>query len=134
MTEAVLARLQHLMALRGEVEALTEPAWQPAADWRDAGTHLELVLDVPGADPESLTMQEDGDLVRVSGERPPLPGRLVGERPSGPFSRALPFPEPVRPGSGAATLSAGVLTVRFEKRRPTLEAPNSGARGRALEE
>lgn len=122
----VLARLQHLMTLREEVETLTQGGpWTPAADWRDAGTHLELLLDVPGVDPASLALEEDGGQVAVSGERPgaeeegcPL---LSRERPSGRFTRVLPFPEEVRPNSGVASLAGGVLTVRFEKLHPTID-------------
>ena len=37
MDKPVLARLQHLMTLREEVETLGRPGpWQPAADWQDA--------------------------------------------------------------------------------------------------
>ncbi|MGX9686603.1 Hsp20/alpha crystallin family protein [Deinococcus wulumuqiensis] len=132
----VLARLQHLMTLREEVEALAHDGpWTPAADWRDAGTHLELLLDVPGVDPASLALEEDGGQLTVSGERQDAAGEgrplLSRERPSGRFSRLLSFPEPVRPESGDATLAGGVLTVRFEKLHPTIDvtahpAPGNG--------
>ena len=125
----VLARLHHLMTLREEVESLTVGGpWTPAADWRDAGTHLELLLDVPGVDPESLALEEDGGQLAVSGERPGPTHLLSSERPVGRFVRRLNFPQQVRPDSGAASLAAGVLTVRFEKLHPTIDVTAQPAR------
>ncbi|MPY65436.1 Hsp20/alpha crystallin family protein [Deinococcus sp. SDU3-2] len=123
MNEPVLARLQQLMTLREEVETLGTlgSPWTPPADWVDEDTHLRLLLDVPGVDPESLEMHEEGGAVTVAGRRE-VPARLLhGERPGGAFSRTLPFPEATVPNSGEAQLAAGVLNVRFEKRHPTID-------------
>ncbi|PTA69747.1 Hsp20/alpha crystallin family protein [Deinococcus arcticus] len=134
MNEPVLARLHHLMTLREEVETLAGPVpWSPAADWTDDDAHLCLHLDVPGVDAGSLEVHEDGDTVTVAGQRP-APERLRrGERPSGVFRRTLSFPEAVRPQSGQASLVHGVLTIRFEKRHPTISVPSSDL-GRAPQE
>lgn len=122
MNEPVLARLQHLMALREEVESLgTAGPWTPPADWVDEGTHLRLLLDVPGVDPDSLELHEEGDSVTVAGRRDLPDQALHAERPGGTFARTLAFPEPVVPQTGQATLNAGVLSVRFEKRHPTID-------------
>lgn len=122
MNEPVLARLNNLMALREEVEQLgTAFPWEPAADWHDVGTHLLLVMDVPGLDADQLELlEEDGELT-VAGERGEAQeGELLSrERPGGRFSRTLTFPVPVRAGSAEASLSGGVLKVRFEKQRKT---------------
>lgn len=126
MNEPVLARLHHLMTLREEVETLASPVpWTPAADWTDDDAHLCLQLDVPGVDAESLEVQEDGETVTVAGQRPAPERLLRSERPSGIFRRTLTFPEPVRPQSGQASLVHGVLTIRFEKRHPTISVPSS---------
>ncbi|GGJ64065.1 Hsp20/alpha crystallin family protein [Deinococcus aquiradiocola] len=122
MNEPVLARLNHLMHLREEVEEVgTAFPWEPAADWLDLDTHLLLVMDVPGLDPDHLELLEDGDEVTVAGERDERLGgtTLRRERPGGRFSRTLAFPEPVLPGTAEASLKGGVLQVRFEKRRKT---------------
>ncbi|MVN88856.1 Hsp20 family protein [Deinococcus sp. HMF7620] len=130
MNEPVLARLHHLMTLREEVETLSAPAvWSPAADWTEDDTHLLLCLDVPGVAAETLEVQEDGGQVTVAGHREAAPRLLSGERPSGPFSRTLTFPEAVLPQSGVASLSSGVLTIRFEKRHPTINVPSSDLNG-----
>jgi len=121
MNEPVLARLHHLMTLREEVESLAGVGpWTPAADWCDGDTHLELHLDVPGVQPDSLELLEEGDTVTVAGQRPEVTRLLHAERPSGTFRRTFTFPEPVVPQSGQAALSGGVLTVKFEKRHPTI--------------
>ncbi|MBB5233173.1 Hsp20/alpha crystallin family protein [Deinococcus budaensis] len=132
MNEPVLARLQQLMTLREEVETLGAGGpWTPPADWVDGDRHLLLLLDVPGVDPDSLELQEEGRTLTVAGRRE-LPGRtLRAERPGGTFTRTLTFPEPVVPQSGQASLNAGVLSVRFEKRHPTIDvnATESGKAG-----
>ncbi|WP_407570651.1 Hsp20/alpha crystallin family protein [Deinococcus altitudinis] len=122
MNEPVLARLNNLMALREEVEQLgTAFPWEPAADWHDLGTHLLLVMDVPGLDAEHLELLEEGDDLTIAGERGEvLDGELLSrERPGGRFVRTLNFPVAVRAGSAEASLSGGVLKVRFEKQRKT---------------
>ncbi len=121
MNEPVLARLQHLMTLREEVETLGTGPWTPAADWVDGDAHLTLYLDVPGIDPERLEMHEDGGLLTVAGERAAPQGLLSAERPAGVFRRVLSFPREVLPQTGEAQLAGGVLTVRFRKKHPTID-------------
>lgn len=122
MDEPVVARLQQLMNLREEVETLAEnDAWEPAADWHDLGTHLALLLDIPGINSDSLELHETGDTVTVSGEREEVPDKLSGDRPMGMFKRTLIFPEEVLPNTGDAQLKAGVLTIRFRKKHPTID-------------
>lgn len=121
MNEPVLARLQHLMTLREEVETLGAGPWTPAADWADGDTHLTLYLDVPGIDPGRLEMHEDGGMLTVAGERPAPQGLLSAERPAGVFRRVLAFPREVLPQSGEAHIAGGVLTVRFQKKHPTID-------------
>lgn len=126
MDKPVLARLQKVMQLREEVETLSFGGpYVPEADWTDSGTHLTLFADVPGCSPESLTLEDDGEAVTLSGERGALPDTqtaLHRERRTGRFSRRLSFPEAVVAQSGEASLVAGVLSVRFEKVNKTIEA------------
>lgn len=114
------------MTLREEVELLGETApWWPLADWQDEGLFLVLLLDVPAADPQSLSLTEEGNELTVRGERH-LPAALLhSERPSGSFSRTFNFPEEVIPGSGQASLAGGVLSIRFEKKCPTIDIGSS---------
>ncbi|MDO4263468.1 MAG: Hsp20/alpha crystallin family protein [Deinococcus sp.] len=130
MNEPTLARLQQLMTVREEAEGLLGQGeargFVPAADWLDSGSHLTLLLDVPAVEAGSLEMEEDGDRLTVAGARtrlPPGAGRLLlSERRGGAFSRTLVFPEAVVPGSGEASLEAGVLRVCFTKLHPTIDA------------
>ena len=122
MNEPVLARLNNLMALREEVEQIGSAfPWEPAADWLDLGTHLLLVMDVPGLDAEHLELLEEEGELSVAGERgEEVEGQFLSrERPAGRFVRTLTFPAAVRSGSAEASLSGGVLKVRFEKQRKT---------------
>ncbi|WP_161882754.1 Hsp20/alpha crystallin family protein [Deinococcus alpinitundrae] len=126
MDKPVLARLNRVMELREEVETLASGGpYTLDADWLSSGTHLTLVADVPGCLPESLTLEDDGEAVTLSGERSALPDdqdALHRERRTGRFTRRLPFPVPVLAQSGEASLVAGVLSVRFEKVNKTIEA------------
>lgn len=122
MDKPVVARLQQLMNLREEVETLTEgEGWEPAADWYDLSTHLALLLDIPGVNPDSLELHETENTVTISGEREEMPEKLSGDRPTGIFRRTLVFPEEVLPNTGDAKLKAGVLTVHFNKKHPTID-------------
>lgn len=122
MNEPVLARLQHLMNLREEVETLGGVGpWLPPADWTAEDSHLVLHLDVPGVLPDSLELLEEGTTVTVAGERLAPERRLQGERPSGTFRRSFSFPDEVLPQTGEAQLMNGVLSVRFQKRHPTID-------------
>ena len=128
MDDLVLGRLQQLMTIREGVENLTAPLpWTPAADWVDEGTHLLLLLDVPGVNPESLALSEEGETVTVSGERPAPSALLSSERPQGSFTRTLTVPEDILPQTAQAQLLGGVLSVRFEKRHPTIDVSSRSA-------
>jgi HSP20 family protein len=126
MNEPVLARLNNLMSLREEVERISSAfPWEPAADWLDQGTHLLLVMDVPGLNADHLELSEEHGELTIAGERSTGPGDhlhgefLSRERPDGHFVRTLTFPDAVLPNSAEASLNNGVLSVRFEKRRKT---------------
>ncbi len=116
------------MTIREGVEQLSAAApWHPAADWADEGTHLLLLLDVPGVEADSLSLSEEGDTVTITGERPATAHLLSSERPQGTFSRTLTVPEPILPQTGEATLAGGVLSVRFEKKHPTIDVSSEQA-------
>lgn len=122
INKPVLARIQKVMQLREEVETLgTGGPYLPDADWQDSGEHLTLLLDVPGCTPETLRLEHEEEAVTVSGSRAEGTGLIQRERRTGPFSRRLPFPEPVLVQSAQANLQAGVLSIRFEKVHKTID-------------
>lgn len=109
------------MNLREEVESLSSAGpWTPPADWLEDDTHLTLLLDLPGVNAERVELHEEGDTVTVAGERAAPAGRLSSERPTGTFSRTLTFPQEVLPQTAQASLTSGVLTVKFQKKHPTI--------------
>ena len=125
MNEPVIARLNTLMQLREEVESLsTGGLWEPAADWLETDEQLVLLMDAPGTDASGFDLSEDGDSLTVRGRRleDGPSGQLIERGRPGPvFERRLRFPREVVAGSGQASLRAGVLTIRFEKRHKTIE-------------
>ncbi|MBB6096734.1 HSP20 family protein [Deinobacterium chartae] len=126
MNELSLERLNTLMKLRQEVENLEVGGpWSPAADWLETDTHLILLMDLPGVDPESLEVEESEEGLTLAGAREQLDleGEVLGrERPQGSFTRSLELPREIVPGSGEARLRNGVLVLRLEKRHKTINA------------
>ena len=74
---------------------------------------------LPGADPESLDVAVEGNVLRVSGERAGVPDeatrRFSRERSTGAFSRAFEFPAPVDAEHVQARYQHGVLHVTLPK-------------------
>lgn len=129
MDEPVLARLQHLMQLREEVEQLSEQSvWSPSADWYDHAMQLELCVDLPDVSQDSLEISYDETAVHIIGERSSEPTAIYRERPMGSFSRSLSFPQEVQYQSAVATLAAGVLRIHFDKKWPTIDAEDVEAK------
>ena len=124
-SEPVLRRINSLMQLRQEVEALDAGTpWVPPIDWIETDTDLLLLMDAPGLDAESFELVEEDGNVTVAGTRLPfdLGGTLlVGERPHGTFQRSLRIPVETIPGTGEAQMRGGVLIVKFEKRHKIID-------------
>ncbi|AFZ69152.1 Hsp20/alpha crystallin family protein [Deinococcus peraridilitoris] len=124
-SEPVLRRINSLMQLRQEVEALSHGApWAPPADWLETDTELLLIMDVPGVESDAFELIEEENTVVVRGQRPPpeTDGSFLSvERPQGSFQRTFSFPVETVPGTGQAQLRAGVLVIRFEKRHKIID-------------
>jgi HSP20 family protein len=84
-------------------------------------------MDLPGVNPENLSIEVGDSEVVVGGVIPPPtrpgPCRLI-ERPSGPFRRALYFPLRIASDRTEALLKDGVLTIRV----PTFEIDHDPTR------
>lgn len=112
---------EHLLRLR-DGDGDGAPSFSPSVDVAESEDELLVELEVPGVEASSLSLfTEDGNLV-VRGTRPamtnsPVEGGevILDERPSGPFERAVPLGTAVNPHEAEATLSGGVLTVRFPR-------------------
>lgn len=98
-------------------------------DWRETPDSHEIVVDVPGMRKEDLRVEIENRVLRISGERRREEERKGDhwhreERSYGRFWRQLRLPENADLDSVAASLDAGVLTVRFRKLAPDqIKAP-----------
>ncbi|MFC0081254.1 Hsp20/alpha crystallin family protein [Aciditerrimonas ferrireducens] len=95
-------------ALRGRLGLL-------AVDAVRRGDEVEVRMDLPGVDPDSIDLVVEKNVVSVSVERPggPQEGEeiLLAERPSGRFQRQLFLGEGLDPEGVRARYADGVLLV-----------------------
>jgi len=117
------------------------PTWVPAVDVEERADAIRLAVEVPGVDPNALTVAVDGRVLTVSGERPfARPEGDTGksayrvERRYGPFARRLTLPETVDLDRIQARYEHGVLHLELPKRpeaqpRRIAIATGSAARG-----
>ncbi|MCU0291656.1 MAG: Hsp20/alpha crystallin family protein [Thermoanaerobaculaceae bacterium] len=91
---------------------------EPAADVRETDDGVIVDFELPGCDPDRLTLTLAENVLRLHGEYadPGEPGAafLRVERPRGRFSRAIDLPGELA-SPPEATLARGVLTVRLHK-------------------
>lgn len=126
MDELVLKRLGSLMKLREDIEVLSGTGrWTPSSDWLETDSHVILVMDLPGIDPETLEIQEQDEILTVAGKREDMeiPGTVIHqERPGADFVREFQMPRDTMPGSAQARLRNGVLVISFEKSTKVINA------------
>ncbi|HEV8152809.1 MAG TPA: Hsp20/alpha crystallin family protein [Solirubrobacteraceae bacterium] len=94
--------------------------WIPAMDLVEADDHFVLRADLPGLDENDVTLEVDGDVLTVSGERKAEheqrgEGFHRIERSYGAFRRSLTLPDGVDAETVSATFDKGVLEVRIPK-------------------
>lgn len=94
--------------------------WTPAMDLVEEADHYVLRADLPGMKLDDVSIEVNGDVLTLSGERARDPREGQGgffhlERPTGSFSRTLTLPKGVDVDAIAATFADGVLEVRVPK-------------------
>lgn len=94
----------------------SRPAWRaaPELDLYESDSELLVLLNVPGASPESLEVQVIENELVVRAEQAAAPGYTDVAR--GAFERRFELPAAVDADSAAAELRDGVLEVRLQKR------------------
>lgn len=95
-------------------------SWPPI-DLYDAGSDLVFEIDLPGIEPEAISIQTNGDMLMIEGIRNDVRSEadmhyICMERGIRGFRRVIKFPVPVNASDGEARYSLGVITIRFPKR------------------
>lgn len=93
-------------------------AWRLPVDVYTTAEEVVIMANVPGVDPEKVSITFEGDVLTIRGELPaPLENvdYVMRERRYGPFSRSLTFNVPVNADNIEATFQHGVLTIVVPK-------------------
>ena len=118
----------HFDRLQGEIQELIDELWQvprfsgmrhgfrPQIDVfrREDPAELNVVVELPGVEPEEVRVFADDRTLLVAGERrrPQVDGRYqLMEIEYGHFQRRIALPEPVDAGAARASYSRGLLTI-----------------------
>ena len=101
-------------------EAGAAGAFVPNADMVESEDALLLEIELPGVEPEDLSIRVNGDQIILEGEKrrwqPSAPGRYrAAERAWGRFRRVMHLGVPVNTHRAEAVLKDGLLRVRFPK-------------------
>jgi HSP20 family protein len=96
--------------------AVSQPAWRatPELDLYESDDELLVLLNVPGASPESIDVRVVENELQVRAEQAAAAGYTDVVR--GAFERRFELPVAVDASSAAAELRDGVLEVRLQKR------------------
>ena len=94
--------------------------WIPAMDLLEEDEHYVLRADLPGMDEGDVSVELDGNVLTIAGERQEQTqttqeGYHRMERASGAFRRTLTLPEGVDADEISASFDKGVLEVRVPK-------------------
>jgi HSP20 family molecular chaperone IbpA len=91
-----------------------QPLWRatPELDVYESANEFLILLNVPGASPESVEVQVEGTEIHVRAQRASLPGSDVVMTV---YERRVELPSEVDATSASAKLSAGVLQIQIQK-------------------
>jgi HSP20 family protein len=106
----------------------SEKSWTPRADVFEHPDKIQVDVELPGIDPESVDVSLAGNMLTIRGGRivpPAEPGVTVHvrERRVGPFVRSIPMPFPVNVDNVTAEARNGVLHIRVAKAEPVQSRP-----------
>jgi HSP20 family protein len=94
--------------------------WIPAMDLIETGDHYVLRADLPGLSDDDISIQLEGNVLTISGERTAehetqQEGYYRLERAFGGLSRSLTLPEGIDPDGVQANFDRGVLEIQIPK-------------------
>lgn len=100
-----------------------EPSTGPLVDLSETQDELVFEIDLPGVEPEKISLRVYEDLLVVEGVRKGLRGTggcgrmnfICLERECKSFRRVIRIPVPVNTMAGRAVYAHGVMTVTFPK-------------------
>ena len=117
-----LARAERLHRQFFQLESVEgrRPAWQPPVDLFETERELQIVVALPGVEPERVQVVIDGASLSVVGERhvPPRARSAAVHRieiPYGRFERRIQLPEDRRYELGRRELANGCLLLILRK-------------------
>jgi len=100
----------------GGLEPPERPALVPPVDVVDHGLLWRLTFEIPGANPEEISVDVRGRILTLRGTRRPTDREdgvfLRVERAAGAFERVLELPEDPDPEGSRATYADGLLTLK----------------------
>ena len=108
-----------LKARRAQIQA--ESSWTPRADIVESKDEYQLLLDLPGIDPQSIDLTQEKQLLTIVAEktaREIQEGELVtrSERKTGTYKRQFTLPEDADIDSIRASSKNGVLTLHIGRK------------------
>ena len=97
--------------------------WRPAVDIIEAEQQYQLLLDLPGIDPQSIEVTEEKQVLTIRAERSAAElgeGETLtrAERKTGVYHRQFTLPDDVDSETISAKSQNGVLTVTLGRKQP----------------
>lgn len=100
-----------------------EPAFTPPTDIVETMAGVQMVLDMPGADPDTLDVTLDNRILRISARSQPSAPEgyalVRAEYRDGSYERSFTVSEPIDVGRIEAVLKDGVLRLALPKAAPS---------------
>lgn len=101
----------------------TEPVYTPPTDIIETASGVQMVLDMPGADPDSLDVTLDNRVLRISARSASSPPEgyalLHAEYRDGNYERSFMVSEPIDTAKIEAVFKDGVLRLTLPKAAPS---------------
>lgn len=123
LKERVDSLFQDVLGRAGTEAAPEAPgAWRPPVDvWEEGGSY-HLRVDLPGVAPSDVSVEIEGGVLHLRGERRtdgsvPTGEYLRAERPRGRFAVSMALPPSIDPAGIEARQRDGVLEIALRKKR-----------------